>query len=55
LKGDDLVQVLTNPDTEDVNMGFPDQSMKVLTNPDTEDMEMCFPEHSSFYLEETYT
>jgi hypothetical protein len=50
LKRGDLVKVLTNPDTEDVDMGFPEQSMKVLTNPDTEDMEMCFPEHSSFHL-----
>jgi hypothetical protein len=44
------VKVLTNPDTEDVDMSFQEQSMKVLTNPDTEDMEMCFPEHSSFHL-----
>jgi hypothetical protein len=50
LKRDDLVKVLTNPDTEDVDMSFQEQSMKVLTNPDTEDMEMCFPEHSSFHL-----
>jgi hypothetical protein len=35
LKRDDLVKVLTNPDTEDVDMGFPEQSIKVLTNPDT--------------------
>ena len=42
--------MLTNPDTEDVDMSFQEQSMKVLTNPDTEDMEMCFPEHSSFHL-----
>jgi len=50
LKRDDLVKVLTNPDIEHVEMGFPEQSMKVLTNPDTEDMEMCFPEQSSFHL-----
>jgi hypothetical protein len=31
LKRDDLVKVLTNPDTEDVEMGFQEQSMKVLT------------------------
>jgi caspase 2 len=43
LKRDDLVKVLTNPDTDDVDMSFQEQSMKVLTNPDTEDMEMCFP------------
>ena len=50
LKRDDLVKVLTNPDTEDMDMCFPEQSLKVLTNPDTEDMEMCFPEQSSFHL-----
>jgi hypothetical protein len=50
LKRDDLVKVLTNPDTEDVDMSFQEQSMNVLTNPDTEDMEMCFPEHLSFHL-----
>ena len=44
------MKVLTNPDTEDVEMGFQEHSMKVLTNPDTEDIEMCFPEHSSFHL-----
>ena len=44
-------KVLTNPDTEDVEMCFQEQSMKVLTNPDTEDMEMCFPEQSGFHLE----
>ena len=44
------MKVLTNLDTEDVEMGFQEHSMKVLTNPDTEDIEMCFPEHSSFHL-----
>jgi hypothetical protein len=44
------VKVLTNPDTEDMEMCFPEQSVKVLTKPDAEDMEMCFPEQSSFHL-----
>jgi hypothetical protein len=44
------VKVLTNPDTEDVEMCFPEQSIKVLTNPDTKDMEMFFPEQSSFHF-----
>ena len=50
LKRDDLVKVLTNPDTEDMEMRFPEQLVKVLSTPDTEDMEMCFPEQSSFHL-----
>ena len=50
LKRDDLVKVLTNPDTEDMEMCFPEQLVKMLTNPDTEDMEMYFPEQSSFHL-----
>jgi hypothetical protein len=48
-KRDDLVKVLTKPDTRH-GMCFPEQSVKVLTNPDTEDMEMRFPEQSSFHL-----
>ena len=50
LQRDDLVKVLTNPDTEDMEMCFPEQLVKMLTNPDTEDMEMYFPEQSSFHL-----
>jgi hypothetical protein len=47
---DDLVHVLANPDTEDMEMCFPEQLVKVLSKPDTEDMEMCFSEQSSFHL-----
>jgi hypothetical protein len=44
------VKVLANPDTEDMEMCFPEQLVKVLSKPDTEDMEMCFSEQSSFHL-----